>query len=451
MSTPGRPLQVRAYAGSDVGRVRKGNEDNALVGRSVFAVADGMGGHVAGEVASETALEPLKELDGITFKGEKRAREALVEAVVTANTIVAEKAQADPAFRGMGTTLTAALVLDGKLHVAHVGDSRAYLLRSGDRVVQLTTDHTLVEQLVQEGRLSRDEAATHPQRSVITRAIGIDATVEVDVLPALALQPDDQVLLCSDGLTGPVSDEDISAVLTGTDDGDAACQALIDAANAAGGPDNITVVLLRLGGDAPAPPSADTGGETPTEDLSQVAAAARAVADGDDGDDVRRISTREETGRDWATSMGQYGAPQGSPQRGAPQATRSGRGARAAAVGLAVLVILGLLGAGGYVLFSGAWFVGDDDGAVAVFRGLPSEVGGMRLARVEERSTIAVDDLTPRRAERVRQGVTFASREEADEFVEALREDVDADAETDADDTSSPGGDSEAGGAGGLP
>ena len=424
------PFQVRAYAGSDVGQVRKGNEDSALVGSTVFAVADGMGGHVAGEVASETALEPLKELDNITFTSDKPARKALVDAIAAANRSVAEKAHADPAYRGMGTTLTAALVREGKLHVAHVGDSRAYLLRDGDGLVQLTTDHTLVEQLIQEGRLSRDEAATHPQRSVITRAIGIEDVVDIDVLPAIALQPGDQILLCSDGLTGPVSDTRITGLLSSTPDGDAACQALIDAANEAGGPDNITVVLLRVDGDAPSSPAAAGAEETdsPTEDLSDAVRATRADAGAATADStpIRQIRTREESGRDWATSMRDFAAPQGTPQR---SSSGSGRGTRLLAVLVAVVVLLGLLAGGAYLLGSRAWFVGDDDGTAAVFRGLPTEVAGLRLARVEERSDIALDDLPPRRAERVRQGITFGTREEAEDFLDTLSEELEEDAE----------------------
>lgn len=424
-------MQLRAYAGSDVGRVRQGNEDSAFAGTTAFAVADGMGGHVAGEIASETALEPVRELDATTFPTDKAARQALVDAIASANRAVVEKADADPSFRGMGTTLTVALLREGKLHVAHVGDSRAYLLRGNRELTQLTTDHTLVEQLVREGRLSRDEAASHPQRSVITRAIGIETEVEVDALPALTLQPDDQVLLCSDGLTGPVSDEDIAGVLTSVADGDAACRELINAANAAGGPDNITVVLLRIEeGTAAAAPAAGAAaaastpatGELPANRTEELQAPGSPT--GPDGD-VRQIRTRHESGRDWATSMRDYGAPQRTTSHGVRGSGR-GRGGRILLGLFGLILIAGLLAGGGYVLLSRAWFVGEDDGSVAVYRGLPSEVAGVSLARVADTSDIALDDLPSRRAERIRQGVTFGSQAEADDFIEMLRDELEA-------------------------
>ncbi|MEX2620201.1 MAG: Stp1/IreP family PP2C-type Ser/Thr phosphatase [Egibacteraceae bacterium] len=424
-------MKVRAYAGSDVGQVRQGNEDNLFAGDSVFAVADGMGGHVAGEIASETALEPIRELDEIAFRSEKAARQALADAITSANKAVVEKAEADPAFRGMGTTLTVALLREAKLHVAHVGDSRAYLLRDSGGLTQLTTDHTLVEQLIREGRLSRADAGTHPQRSVITRAIGIETTVEIDALPPLALQAGDQVLLCSDGLTGPVPDDQITELLTTIPDGDAACQALIDAANAAGGPDNITLVILRVQGEGdeappvPPVPAARVSSEDTTEEMVGVPSSAPdpvdRTAEAEGG--VTQIRTRQESGRDWATSMRDYGASQGAPER-AVRGSRDRRGMRLATglIGLTVIAILVVGGA--YVLLSRAWFVGDEDGAVAVFRGVPSEVAGLSLARTTETTDIVVAELPPRRAERVRQGVTFGSESEALDFVDLLRDEV---------------------------
>src|SRR5687768_122861 len=175
-------MRITAYAKTDVGRHREGNEDNMFSGSTVFAVADGMGGHVAGEVASETALRPVSELDGATFEDPRAATDSLRAAIEAANRNVVSQAKEDPNLTGMGTTLTAVMVREGHLHLAHVGDSRAYLLRNGEEINQLTTDHTLVEQLVQDGRLSRDEVAHHPQRSVITRAIGVEHSVEVDTL-----------------------------------------------------------------------------------------------------------------------------------------------------------------------------------------------------------------------------------------------------------------------------
>ncbi len=241
-------MQLTAFAASDPGLVRAGNEDSLYAGSTLFAVADGLGGHAAGEVASATAIEALAGLDGQSFPDPAAARQALEAAVVAANQAVAGKAAADPRLWGMGTTLTAALVEDARLHLAHVGDSRAYLLRRGEPLRQLTDDHTVVAELVREGRLSAEEAAVHPGRSILTQAIGLERDLVVDAPAPLALVPDDQVLLCSDGLTDVLADGRIAELLGRHDQGGQTCRALVDAANAAGGPDNVTVVLVRVAG-----------------------------------------------------------------------------------------------------------------------------------------------------------------------------------------------------------
>jgi serine/threonine protein phosphatase PrpC len=240
-------MRLSSFAGTDVGRARSGNEDSYFCGRTVFAVADGLGGHQGGEVASAAAVEPLAALDGREFAGPGEAAEALAAAILEGNSAILERAAGDPGLWGMGTTVTAAaLAGDRHLQLAHVGDSRAYLLRDGS-LDQLTTEHTVVGELVRRGRLTPEQAAIHPERSILTRAVGLDPRVPVDTPDPLELRDGDQVLLCSDGLTEAVDDGRIAELLSAADDGDAACRSMIDAANAAGGPDNITVVLLRAG------------------------------------------------------------------------------------------------------------------------------------------------------------------------------------------------------------
>jgi PPM family protein phosphatase len=242
-------MRLSSFAATDVGRQRSGNEDSLLRGSTVFAVADGLGGHQGGEVASAMAVERLAALDGRAFAEPAEAAQALADAIGDANRAILERGVADPNLWGMGTTVTAAAVVaDLVLQLAHVGDSRAYLLRGEGPPRQLTTDHTVVGELVRRGRLTPRQAAAHPERSVLTRAVGLDPDVPVEQPAPLELQPGDQVLLCSDGLTETVADEQLAAVLAGEADGEEACQALIAAANAAGGPDNITVVLLRVAG-----------------------------------------------------------------------------------------------------------------------------------------------------------------------------------------------------------
>ena len=350
-----------SHASSDRGRARPGNEDAFYRGVTVFAVADGMGGHQAGEVASETAVAPLAAIDGREWTTAGEAEAALSDAVRSANTDVVRQAAANPEWRGMGTTLTAVLIREGRLHVAHVGDSRAYLFRPREGLSQLTTDHTLVEQLVRDGRISRDEIATHPQRSVITRAIGVEVDVEVDSLTPLELKPGDQVLLCSDGLSGPVDDLEIARILAETPDGDEACQALVRAANRAGGPDNITVVLLRVT-DGASGNGAATVGQVVDESV-------------DDAGQVHRISTATEAERDFdAERLGHFAADRTAPRPGADFDDGRGpvRRLLAGTVGLLVVVlVLAAIGAGVYFVLSRSWFVGLSDGEVVIFRGLP--------------------------------------------------------------------------------
>jgi len=226
---------------SDVGRQREGNEDSMLVDPPLFVVADGMGGAQAGEVASGLAVQTLGEMP----PDDGNVEEELIEAIVQANGRIHDKAQDDKALAGMGTTLTAAFVHEGKVTFGHVGDSRAYRYRSGE-LAQLTDDHSLVAELERHGKLTAAEARVHPQRSMILRALGIGAEVEVDTYCFVG-EPGDVFLLCSDGLSGVVHDAVIAEVLEGCDTLEAAAEKLIELANLSGGPDNITTVLFRLG------------------------------------------------------------------------------------------------------------------------------------------------------------------------------------------------------------
>ena len=429
-------LQFTAHGATDVGRVREGNEDSYFVGTTVFAVADGMGGHVAGEVASKRAIEPVAELNGTAFTNDEGAQKALVDAIAEANRLVIADATEDPQLSGMGTTLTAVMLRNGRLHLAHVGDSRAYLLREGEAISQLTTDHTLVEQLVREGRISREEAAVHPQRNVITKTIGINVDVEIDSLAPLALEPGDQVLLCSDGLTGPVSDDLVTKLLRSESDGDRAIAKLIDAANANGGQDNITAVLLKIDGFGA------LGAATTADAADRPGSSARPSDATDtlhDGDSATPIRTREPSedpapDDDWATKMGQY-ASEGTPDDGKTKRRRFSKGL-ALLLGLAVL--LAVLGGGGYWLLARAYFVGDADGHVTIFNGLPSDnVGGLSLNWEIEVTDLETDDLPDFRANRVREGVSAASLAEAREIIERFAEDLD-DEEADPSPSPSP-------------
>ena len=249
------PVVVGRSAGlSDTGRKRRQNEDAYVCEPPLFAIADGMGGAQAGEVASGLAAAAFEE-GAAAIHGE----DGVATLVRAANARIFERAVHDPTVAGMGTTATVAVVDEnaGTVTLAHVGDSRAYRYRRG-ALEQLTTDHSLVGELVRSGRLTEDEAAVHPHRSVITRALGTDADVEVDTL-TVEVVPGDLVLLCSDGLSAMVRDEEIARVLEATGAAPReAGEALIAAANAAGGEDNVTVVLFELLSEAlPEPESTE--------------------------------------------------------------------------------------------------------------------------------------------------------------------------------------------------
>src|SRR5579884_2735776 len=247
-------LQVtEATCKTDTGRQRRENEDSAYVRGPVFVVADGMGGAQAGEVASRIAIETFEQ--GLSGSGTPESR--LAELVHDANQRIYDRSRAEHGRAGMGTTLTAAYLSDRHLCIAHVGDSRAYLLRSGE-LTRLTQDHSLVDELVRQGKLTEAQAAEHPQRSIITRALGPEPEVEVDTF-TYPMKVGDVVLLCSDGLTSMVSEDRVAEVMLAAATLQEAADRLIDEANEAGGRDNITVVLCRLGEGA-----GDHGVDQPT-------------------------------------------------------------------------------------------------------------------------------------------------------------------------------------------
>ncbi|HYN91367.1 MAG TPA: Stp1/IreP family PP2C-type Ser/Thr phosphatase, partial [Thermoleophilaceae bacterium] len=235
-------LRIIEQAGrTDVGRQRSANEDSLVVRPPLFAVADGMGGAKAGEVASAVAVDAV---EGARESGD--AAEAQLASIVReANRRIYDLAVTDESRRGMGTTLTLAKLHGDEVSFAHVGDSRAYRMRGGD-LEQLTRDHSLVAELERSGQITPEAAEHHPQRSIITRALGPEPDVEVDTY-TLAGREDDLFLICSDGLTSMISDDEVAAILRSSSSLDAAAEALVRAANQSGGKDNITVILFRLG------------------------------------------------------------------------------------------------------------------------------------------------------------------------------------------------------------
>jgi protein phosphatase len=306
---------VEVASATDIGRVRDHNEDRALAGPGLLAVADGMGGAQAGEVAAQIAIDHLEGLASPTDGA------AVVQAIEQANDAIVAAAASDPDKSGMGTTITAVSPQHGHLRVAHVGDSRAYLWRGGE-LRQLTSDHSVVAELVRQGKITEEEAEHHPHRNVITRALGADARVSVDSADQAGMDGD-VVLICSDGLCGQVGDEAIAAVMRSESDLQRVAKILVEQANAAGGIDNVTVVLGRI---------ETAEGEEP------VAATAELPA----------IEAK------------------------APK-----RRSRLSPVALSVAVLLVLAIGGTAWLWSRAFTVEEDDGLVVVKRGIPLSIGGL--------------------------------------------------------------------------
>jgi PPM family protein phosphatase len=352
---------------TDTGRQRRDNEDSAFARAPVFVVADGMGGAQAGEVASRIAVEAFEQ--GLPDSGSPEER--LATRVREANAQIYERSRADRGRAGMGTTLTAAYVDDTHVAIAHVGDSRAYLFRDGT-LQRLTQDHSLVDELVRRGKLTEEQAAEHPQRSIITRALGPEPDVEVDTwtYPARA---GDVILLCSDGLTSMISEERVRAILAEHDNLDEAGDELIREANEAGGRDNITVVLFRLeelGGD-------DAAGEETMVEVSVPRDALATDAEKSSRSGATAVAVAPPPAR--ASAHRASAAPPPGTRRLEPRppatVKREHRFVTPIAALLATLIVLGLILAGGYLASRQLYFLGTNaQGIVTVYRGLPFDL-----------------------------------------------------------------------------
>jgi serine/threonine protein phosphatase PrpC len=365
---------------TDTGRQRRDNEDNAFVRAPLFVVADGMGGAQAGEVASKLAVDEFHE----ALPDEGSAEERLTNRIRAANRRIYDLSQTEHEHAGMGTTLTAAYVEDDHLAVAHVGDSRAYIFREGE-LVRLTQDHSLVEELVRQGKLTEEQAAEHPQRSIITRALGIEGDVEVDTW-SYPVRAGDVVLLCSDGLTSMIGEEQIVRVLDGETSLDRAADGLIAAANDAGGRDNITVVLFRLeetgGVDRDAVDEPTVVGMAP---VPAPLAPEAGSADHPDGADHPRghgavlTAPPPQVHQQRERPIPKLAKTQGPPAR--PPAGTDGRGRvrrrserfiKPVSALIAIVIVLFLVGGGGYLASREYFFVGtNSSGVVTIFRGFP--------------------------------------------------------------------------------
>jgi serine/threonine protein phosphatase PrpC len=358
-------MKIEVGVATDIGRVRDGNEDSFLVvvDPPLFAVADGMGGHRGGEVASHLALETVEELAG---QGEG----TLADQVREANRAVFAKSQDDRSVNGMGTTLTAAKVLDDTVLLAHVGDSRAYLLRAG-AMRQLTDDHTLVNRMLKAGEITAGEAGVHPHRNVLTRALGTEPEVKVDT-DEVALMDGDRMLLCSDGLFGMLTEDQIQAICEAEPDPQKAADKLVRAANRAGGVDNITVLVL----DAHQEPGGVSSAATVSGGID--ASAER----------PRRVWR-------WLASAG--------------------------------VVVLVLVAAWSilHAYIDRQWYVGESGGKVAIYQGVPAAPLGLNLSHVVVVTDLSAADVTQLELyKNLPEGISANSQSDAQSIVDQMTKDV---------------------------
>ncbi|MEV0567361.1 BofC C-terminal domain-containing protein [Dactylosporangium sp. NPDC050588] len=400
-------LTLRYAARSDRGLIRSGNQDSVYAGPRLLAVADGMGGMAAGDVASNIVIATMAPLD------EDVPGNAMIDtlrgAVDLANQQIRDAVEENPAMEGMGTTLTAMLFSGTKMGMVHIGDSRAYIVRDGE-FAQVTKDDTYVQMLVDEGRISLEEANSHPQRSLLTRALdGRDADPEYSVRQ---VKTGDRYLLCSDGLSGVVSAETIESTLREYVDPNQCAGRLIELALRGGGPDNITVIVADVtdediveerpivGGAAAQDRGMATSADQSMSSARGAALAAPRPPVPESDEDARAHAA--------ATARDEAGRPKRHPVRTV----------------VLLVVLLGLLGGGlwyGWSVTQSRYYVGaTDDGTVAIFKGVPGKIAWIDLSEVYESSTLKLDDLTPAAQSTVKQGIQVDSLDQAKDKLAAL-------------------------------
>ena len=404
-------LQISEQAGrTDVGRQRTANEDSLVVRPPMFAVADGMGGAKAGEVASALAVEAVQN----ARDSDEPVEEQLSAIVRSANRRIYDLAVADESRRGMGTTLTLVKVHGDEISIAHVGDSRAYRMRDGE-LSQLTRDHSLVAELERSGQITAEAAEHHPQRSIITRALGPEPDVEVDTY-TLSGRDGDLFLICSDGLTSMISDDEVTSILRSATSLDQAAEELVLAANQSGGKDNITVILFRLGEDGEAAGADETTVRPVPGDQDTI------VGDLHADDLQTRPGTEPEPGVPDPTIVRPQPKTMAPPPPRTPaRPRRRRRRGRAVARALVGLLLVAAVAGGLYALSRQVYFIGTNDaGLVTVYKGIPYELPlGIDLYEQDYASGMPARAIPDQRRARVLDH-EWRSREDAVDLVRAL-------------------------------
>lgn len=392
-----KPNMPRSFAArSDVGSVREHNEDSYLVKTPLFVVADGMGGHEAGEVASNIAVTTME-----AHAPKSTSPEALANAVIKANEAVLRGAKDGTGKPGMGTTLTAAFVFEGEANIAQVGDSRAYLLHDG-KLQRITRDHSLVADLIEQGRLTEAEARFHPQRSVITRALGSDPNMQPD-LYTLHVEEGDRLLLCSDGLCSMIADDDIEELLLDNPVPAQACDALVEEAILAGGLDNVTVIVI------------DPLGDPPSDEDEVTYFEERIVGASEDDEEEEEPAPEPSTAPATSKNTSSHG--------GKHHKTKQ-KGRMAPLIwALAFVLILAAAGFGFYAFAQNSYYIIAEDGIVSVYRGLPGEVAGISASWLESQAPdIDITKLTPMVQNSLKNGIAVESLDQADSLISEYRQ-----------------------------
>ncbi len=408
-------MRLRYAALSDVGKVRRDNQDSGYAGPHLLVIADGVGGSARGDIASSTTVEELRRLDappGDDMLG------ALAGAIHRTHDRIADLVAENPEIEGTSSTVTAAIFDGTSFGVGHVGDSRGYLLRDG-AISQITADHTFVQSLIDEGRITEDEARVHPHRNLILRAVDGVHEPEPDVF-TLEVSLGDRVLLCSDGCSGVLDDEELARIL-GEGTPDHAAVSLISASLDAGSSDNITVVVADLvEDDAVDDPETSASAVTGPLLVGAAAEAPRRLGLGAGGAN-RSGDTGELDAVPESDDHGDREDVDPEEMRYAPQAPRRFTWARRLALLAVLAILIGIVAVAGYKWTQSQFYVADDGGKVAIFRGVEADVPGIEMHQVEEGSNLTLVDLPTYNARQVREGISANNLEDARGIVLRLR------------------------------
>ncbi len=404
------PLTLRTVAHSEIGLVRKNNQDSGYASPTMVVVADGMGGAAAGDLASTVAVTELQKADGLHHGAEML--EVLAGALQKANDRLAELVADDLALDGMGTTVCGALFDGEQLGVVHIGDSRGYLRRD-DTLVRLTHDHSWVQSLIDEGRITEDESHVHPHRSLLLKVLNGQPISEPD-LELFTLQDGDRIMFCSDGLCGLVTDDLIDEALAG-DDLDLVLSDLVEAAHAGGGLDNITIIVsdvVEAGSDGEA--AADAPARTAPRGLVLGAATTREIPairskpiDLGDGSVVAELT--DASGNIIPAAPAPAGAEAGGPERYEPESGQRRRRLGLWGAILAVVLVIALAGYGTYAYAMTQFLIAPSGQRVAIYQGLEGGFLGLSTNRLVEDTGIQIADLPPAYQEKVRAGIQIRS------------------------------------------